>query len=62
MEGPAPRQWLESLIDRDSGFVESYTAIRNRILKVGAIPAKYKILMGMVTDAIKAHPDGQGTC
>jgi alkylhydroperoxidase/carboxymuconolactone decarboxylase family protein YurZ len=46
------------LIDRDSGFVDSYTAIRNRILKVGAIPAKYKILMGMVTDAIKAHPDG----
>jgi hypothetical protein len=24
----------------------------------GAIPGKYKLLMGMVTDAIAAHPDG----
>lgn len=27
-------------------------------LKDGAIPAKYKILMGMAADAIAAHPDG----
>ncbi len=33
-------------------------AMRERILKDRAIPAKYKILMGMVTDAIAAHPDG----
>ncbi len=33
-------------------------AMRERILKDGAIPAKYKLLMGMVTDAIAAHPDG----
>jgi alkylhydroperoxidase/carboxymuconolactone decarboxylase family protein YurZ len=33
-------------------------AIRESILKDGAIPAKYKLLMGMVTDAIAAHPDG----
>jgi alkylhydroperoxidase/carboxymuconolactone decarboxylase family protein YurZ len=32
--------------------------MRERILKDGAIPAKYKLLMGMVTDAIAAHPDG----
>lgn len=32
--------------------------MRERILKDGAIPAKYKILMGMITDTIAAHPDG----
>jgi alkylhydroperoxidase/carboxymuconolactone decarboxylase family protein YurZ len=32
--------------------------MRERILKDGAIPAKYKVLMGMVTDAIAGHPDG----
>ena len=38
--------------------MQSYTAIREHILQEGAIPAKYKILMGMVTDATAAHPDG----
>ena len=33
-------------------------AMRENILKDGAIPAKYKILMGMVTDPIAAHTDG----
>lgn len=33
-------------------------AMRERILKDGAIPAKYKLLMAMITDAIAAHPDG----
>ena len=27
-------------------------------MKDGAIPAKYKLLMGMVTDTIAAHPNG----
>jgi alkylhydroperoxidase/carboxymuconolactone decarboxylase family protein YurZ len=35
--------------------------MRERILKDGAIPAKYKLLMAMVTDAIAAHPDGVRT-
>jgi len=33
-------------------------AQRDHVLKDGAIPAKYKILMTMVVDAITAHPDG----
>lgn len=32
--------------------------MRGRILKDGAIPAKYKLLMAMITGAIAAHPDG----
>jgi alkylhydroperoxidase/carboxymuconolactone decarboxylase family protein YurZ len=31
---------------------------RQNILEEGAIPAKYKLLMVMITDAIAAHPDG----
>jgi alkylhydroperoxidase/carboxymuconolactone decarboxylase family protein YurZ len=33
-------------------------AQRDRILKDGAIPAKYKILMTMIVDALLSHPDG----
>ena len=43
---------------RDAQFAGSYLAMRQSILKDGAIPAKYKLLMGMITDAIAAHPDG----
>jgi len=32
--------------------------MRERILKDGAIPAKYKLLMAMLTDAVAAHPVG----
>jgi alkylhydroperoxidase/carboxymuconolactone decarboxylase family protein YurZ len=43
---------------RDPQFVDSYVAQRERILGDGAIPAKYKILMTLVVDAIQSHPDG----
>jgi alkylhydroperoxidase/carboxymuconolactone decarboxylase family protein YurZ len=50
--------WLSVIERRDPQFADSYLAMRERILKDGAIPAKYKLLIGMVTDAIAAHPDG----
>jgi alkylhydroperoxidase/carboxymuconolactone decarboxylase family protein YurZ len=50
--------WLAAIQQRDPQFADSYLAMRERILKDGAIPAKYKLLMGMITDAIAAHPDG----
>jgi alkylhydroperoxidase/carboxymuconolactone decarboxylase family protein YurZ len=55
---PPLRPWLEAFVHRDPQFVDSYLTIRDRILKDGAIPAKYKLLMAMVIDAIVAHPDG----
>ena len=62
---PSPSQaappWLGAIEQRDPQFADSYAAMRERILKDGAIPAKYKLLMGMVTDAIAAHPDGVRT-
>ena len=50
--------WLATLERRDPHFADSYRGTRERILQDGAIPAKYKLLMGMITDAIAAHPDG----
>jgi alkylhydroperoxidase/carboxymuconolactone decarboxylase family protein YurZ len=59
MEGtPHLRVWADALEQRDPQFIDSYAAMRERILKDGAIPAKYKLLMAMITDAIAAHPDG----
>lgn len=55
---PAGPPWLAALQQRDPQFADSYSATRESVLKDGAIPAKYKLLMGMVTDAIAAHPDG----
>lgn len=50
--------WIQALQKRDPEFVDSYVAQRERILRDGAIPAKYKLLMTMVVDAIQAHADG----
>lgn len=50
--------WLAAVLQRDPQFGGNYQALRQRILRDGAIPAKYKLLMGMVTDTIAAHPDG----
>lgn len=50
--------WIEALQRRDPEFVSSYMAQRERILREGAIPAKYKLLMTMIVDALQAHPDG----
>jgi alkylhydroperoxidase/carboxymuconolactone decarboxylase family protein YurZ len=58
---PSDPPWLGAIEQRDPQFADSYTATRGRILKDGAIPAKYKLLMGMITDAIAAHPDGVRT-
>jgi alkylhydroperoxidase/carboxymuconolactone decarboxylase family protein YurZ len=53
--------WIQALQQRDPQFAESYLAQRERILRDGAIPAKYKILMTMIVDAIQSHPDGVAT-
>jgi alkylhydroperoxidase/carboxymuconolactone decarboxylase family protein YurZ len=55
---PSAPPWLGAIRQRDPQFGDSYTAMREHILKDGAISGKYKLLMGMVTDAIAAHPDG----
>ena len=50
--------WIQALQQRDPEFVSGYMAQRERILKDGAIPAKYKHLMTMIVDALQSHPDG----
>ena len=58
MAQPTMPPWLATLEQRDPEFVKSYLAQRERILSDGAIPAKYKILMTMIVDALLSHPDG----
>ena len=50
--------WIQALQQRDPQFVESYMSQREHILSDGAIPAKYKLLMTMIVDALQSHPDG----
>ena len=50
--------WIQALRERDPQFADSYMAQRERILRDGTIPAKYKHLMTMIVDAIQSHPDG----
>jgi len=58
MARPSAPPWIQALQQRDPKFAESYVAERDRILGDGAIPAKYKLLMTMIVDAIQAHTDG----
>jgi alkylhydroperoxidase/carboxymuconolactone decarboxylase family protein YurZ len=57
----SPPEWIRNLQQRDSEFTEMYLAQREHVLKDGAIPAKYKLLMTMIVDAIMTHPDGVAT-
>ena len=58
MTDAAQPKWIQSLQERDPQFAERHLARHQRVLKDGAIPAKYKILMTMVVDAVIAHPEG----
>lgn len=53
--------WLQPLQQRNPDFVAGYLAQRDAILRDGAIPAKYKLLMTMVVDALLTHNDGVKT-
>src|SRR5215831_6056435 len=53
--------WIQPLQQRDPEFVDSYMAQRERILRDGAIPSRYKLLMTMIVDALQSHPDGVAT-
>ena len=58
MAQPPRPEWIQNLQQRNPQFAEMYWAQREHALQDGAIPAKYKILMTMIVDAITAHPDG----
>jgi alkylhydroperoxidase/carboxymuconolactone decarboxylase family protein YurZ len=54
----AKSKWIDRLQRSNPQFAEAYLAQSNEILKDGAIPAKYKILMTLIVDAVMAHPEG----
>jgi len=51
-------KWIKKLQHSNPQLADTYLAQSTKILKDGAIPAKYKILMTMIVDAIMAHPEG----
>ncbi|MBI3328619.1 MAG: carboxymuconolactone decarboxylase family protein [Nitrospinae bacterium] len=51
-------EWIKTLQQRDPQFSEMVLAQREHVLKDGAIPAKYKLLMTMIVDALTTHADG----
>lgn len=58
MAQAAAPAWMQQLQQRDPEFAATVLAQRERVLKDGAIPAKYKILMTMIVDALTTHTDG----
>jgi hypothetical protein len=58
MAQPTRPEWIQNLQQRNAKFAEMYWEQREHALQDGAIPAKYKILMTMIVDAITAHADG----
>jgi alkylhydroperoxidase/carboxymuconolactone decarboxylase family protein YurZ len=54
----ALQSWIQQLQKQNPQFAEKYLEMREQTLKDGAIPAKYKILMTLIVDAIAAHPNG----
>jgi alkylhydroperoxidase/carboxymuconolactone decarboxylase family protein YurZ len=58
MSQDATPAWIRKLQQSNPEFAETYVVQSNKIMKDGAIPAKYKILMTMIVDAIMAHPEG----
>ena len=61
MDQQALPDWIAGLQQRAPEFSDTYLTQRQRILAEGAIPAKYKILMTMLVDALMAHPEGVAT-
>ena len=53
-----PPEWMRRLQHHNPEFAGVVRNTSDRVLRDGAIPAKYKILMTMIVDAVMAHPDG----
>lgn len=54
--------WFFEIVEKnDPDFVEFLAADRDFVMRDGAIPAKYKMLMTMVIDALLAHDAGVTT-
>ena len=55
----AQRPWYYDVLEQtDPEFLKLYAAERDFIMQDGALPAKFKVLISMVIDALLAHEDG----
>jgi len=54
-----PKSWFMELVEQhDPELAKLFAASREFTMRDGAIPAKYKVLMTLLSDAIQGHPDG----
>jgi alkylhydroperoxidase/carboxymuconolactone decarboxylase family protein YurZ len=54
-----PKPWfMECVEDHDPELAKLFAANREFAMQDGAIPAKYKVLMTLLSDAIQGHGDG----
>lgn len=55
---PNTSEWMKKIQRHNPEFANMYHSMSERTLRDGAIPAKYKILMTMIVDAVAGHPTG----
>ena len=58
MASNTPPEWMRKIQHHNPEFADMFNNLNTKILRDGAIPAKYKILMTMIVDAIMAHSTG----
>lgn len=58
MAAKTPPEWMRKMERHNPEFAGMYKSMSDRVMRDGAIPARYKILMTMIVDAVTAHPHG----
>jgi alkylhydroperoxidase/carboxymuconolactone decarboxylase family protein YurZ len=54
-----PKSWFMELVEQhDPELAKLFAASREFAMRDGVIPAKYKVLMTLLSDAVQGHPDG----
>jgi alkylhydroperoxidase/carboxymuconolactone decarboxylase family protein YurZ len=53
-----PPEWMRRLQHHNPEFADMFASMNKKVMSDGAIPAKYKILMTLIVDAIMAHAEG----
>ena len=55
---PNPGSWQTIIEEHAPQLYQDVSAVRNNVLKDGALPLKVKVLMTMLCDALLAHDEG----
>ena len=58
MTQPQPPPWQAALEKSTPELFRNVSAVRESIMKDGALSLKVKVLMAMICDALLSHPEG----